>query len=191
MKKGFTIVELLAVVAVLGILMGIVGFAVGGLIKNSRVNKADAIRSNMESAINNYRAQHNQWPDAIESLADSSEESIITLSASAADAMFQELVTETLENNKSYVPSCEMLFVGPAGAEGCTDNHTDSSAAGYCGNKNCPRGIDFNIAYRGDDHIQARSISSMSFGYPGYEEGRFRRFTITYNRDADKVTVSK
>lgn len=191
-KSGFTIVELLAVVAILGILMGIVVYAAGGIIKQSRGNKADAIRVALESGINNYRAQKNEWPGVIESIADSSTESIITLTSAQADEMFRELVEASLnDSGNPYIPDCNILFVGPANAEGCNDNHSDKSASDYCGNKKCARGMDFATAYRGDDHTQEKSVSSMSFGYPGTEEGRFRRFKITYNRDADKVTLSK
>lgn len=35
------------------------------------------------------------------------------------------------------------------------------------------------------------SLSQMAFGYQGTEEGRFRRFKISYNGATDSVKVTK
>lgn len=195
-KSGFTIVELLAVVGILGILMGMVVYVAGGAVKQGRGNKADAIIVAIEQGINIYHNQEGEWPGAIERAADSESsaaENEVTLSKEEADEVVRELVKKSLEGGtgNAYL-DCSMLFTGPKDAEGCNDNHSNKkNSKTYCGDKGCAYGLDFTVAYRGDEHHSPQAIDAMGFGYPGYEEGRFRRFKITYRRLTDTVKVEK
>ena len=190
-KAGFTIVELLTVVTILSILMTIVIYASGSAIKQSRANKSEAMRVAILNGIHVYHQQKGEWPGPIESIADNSTSEKITLSASEADAVIRKIVSDSLENSANPLLDCSILFTGPTSAKGCNDNHKDKSSSSYCGNKKCAYGLDFLTAYRGDAHHEARGIEDMSFGFPGTEEGRFRRFTIKYNRLTDNVTVER
>ena len=73
-RRGFTIVELLVVVAIIGILGGIVTTAAMGSIRGARSKRADAMRAALEQAIAAYYAQEGRWPDVIERKASSMSE---------------------------------------------------------------------------------------------------------------------
>ena len=56
LEKGFTLVELLIVVVILGILAGIVVFAVGNLTDNAKNNACKADAASVETAAEAYKA---------------------------------------------------------------------------------------------------------------------------------------
>ena len=57
MKKGFTIVELLMVIAILGVLLGIVTTAATASIRQSRERQAKAMQNTLQNGIAAYRAR--------------------------------------------------------------------------------------------------------------------------------------
>ena len=155
MKRGFTIVELLVVIAVIGILGGIVTSATVGAIKNARGNRRDAMRVALEQAIATYYAQEGKWPDAIESKIRSGlDEDTYTFSPSECDEIFRQVVGKGFgkSGRKSVLVDATALFVARSsqlgnGGEGCFDNHSNrKKSSTYCGNKNCIGGVDFSTA---------------------------------------------
>ena len=196
-KKAFTLLELMMVVAVISVLIGIVSVAASGAIRNARSRRADAMRIALEQGIAAYYAQEGKWPDAIESKAGSMTEDTYTFNTSETDDIFQQVVGKAFGKGggrKSVLVDPSALFVANSSrlgnnGEGCYDNHSNQNKSTYCGDKKCIPGLDFLIAANrnGKDYI---TLTKMAFGYQG-EEGKFRRYWITYNGKTDAITVSK
>jgi prepilin-type N-terminal cleavage/methylation domain-containing protein len=62
-EKGFTLVELLIVIVILGILAGIVVFAVGNLTSNAKSNACATEKSTLVTADEAYKAQNGSYTD--------------------------------------------------------------------------------------------------------------------------------
>jgi general secretion pathway protein G len=64
-ERGFTLVELLVVIVILGILAAVVVFAVGGTEKNAKVKACQTERSTVEAAIEAYRSATGNDPGGV------------------------------------------------------------------------------------------------------------------------------
>lgn len=177
MKKGFTIVELLAVVGVIATLVTIVVSAAGGAIKNARDQRAETMRVSLEQAIAAFHAQdvENLWPSPIEQHVEDVEERVV-LSDSESDQVFREVVGKGFGKYgaKSVLIDASALFVCDAGKAG------GQNAAGVDFPMAASRNSKFNIPF-----------ANMAFGYPDREKGRFRRFKVIYYTKTDSVAVSR
>jgi len=203
-KRAFTVIELLIVIAVIGILGAIVTNAAIGSLKNARAKRADMMCSALEQAIAAYYAQAGSWPDPIEQAANGEgndgEKDTIIFDAEKTDRIFQEVVgagfgkSEKLK--KSALIDATALFVANRNKlgndkKGCYDNHGNAkNRKTYCGGRGCINGVDFStaVAKSGKNHIMFRD---MAFGFQGAQTGKFCRFWVVYNRKTDSVTVSK
>jgi general secretion pathway protein G len=68
LQKGFTLVELLVVIVILGILAAVVVFAVGGTTDKAQKSSCSAEKAALESAVEAYKASTTNYPGTITSL---------------------------------------------------------------------------------------------------------------------------
>jgi general secretion pathway protein G len=71
--RGFTLVELLIVIVILGILAGIVVFAVGNMTSNAKSTGCAAEKTTLSTALEEYKAQTGSYPAAMSDLTSGSD----------------------------------------------------------------------------------------------------------------------
>ena len=184
MRRGFTIIELVMVVAILGILLGIVTTAASASIRQARSQKAAVCCRVVQAAFETYYAQKGKWPGDIdterdkgniEGRNDTDDDSIYVLDCEDARKMMREIIREYKEGNPCL--DISGLFV--------------SRYPGNKGSRNI--GLDFMTAIRGtpkDKNGQRMKTSEMYFGYPESSHGYFRHFKVMYSKATDRITVS-
>ena len=172
MKKAFTILELMVVMAVIGVLLSIVVTVTGSQIKQSRGKRRQSMAIVLREGINTYHARNGKWPGQLESCADNGTST--TLKGSAADNVFREVVKGSIGAGKNPYLSPSSLFVAPSGV---SDNKTF--------------GVDFSAARTGYGKAERKiGVSEMSFGFQHPDTGHFRRYRIVYNAASDSVDVT-
>ena len=186
MRRGFTIIELVMVIAVLGILLGIVTTAAASSIKQARSQKAAACCRVVQSACETYYAQKGEWPGDIESKITgdkansegtryNTDTDIYELDPGDVDDMMRDILKEYKNGNPCL--DISGLFV--------------SRYQGRSGSKDM--GLDFMTAIRGtkrDKKGQRMRTRDMHFGYPETNHGYFRHFKVLYSKPTDQMKVT-
>lgn len=67
-KDGFTLIEIMAVVLIMGLLMGLVGVSVFAQVEKARITAAGAKMKQIESALEFYRMDNFTYPPSLEGL---------------------------------------------------------------------------------------------------------------------------
>ena len=68
-QRGFTLIEIMAVVLIMGMLMTLVGVAVMSQVDRARVTTAQAKMSQLENALEFYRMDNSRYPSTEQGLA--------------------------------------------------------------------------------------------------------------------------
>jgi general secretion pathway protein G len=78
-RGGFTLIEILLVVAIIAMLAGLVAVNIPKYIKSSRVSAAKGQISNFDTALNAYLLDHGKYPPTLEALTAGDEPVMATL----------------------------------------------------------------------------------------------------------------
>ena len=192
-KRGFTIVEMLMVIAVLAVLMGIVSTAASSVIRKSRVRKNEALRSALQAGIATYYQQEGFWPPgkngAIQKWSDNGLDQkdrgsgIVTLDDTEYDTLMNYLVTRCLNASGNKV----MDVSGFTAVRKSATSAKDESGLPKCSGEE----VKSWVAKLKASNVRGSvpQASEMTYGYSHSDKGRFRRFVVKYNAEADNVTV--
>ena len=127
MKKGFTIIELLTVIAILAVLLGIVTTAATASIRQSRARQAQAIKQTLQNGIAAFKVRQGEWPGKLEKWAEQVHQGTVGyLSRGDYDEAVQDVLKKsTGKNAKNRVLDPVGLTVIPVGVDdgkiGCMD----------------------------------------------------------------------
>ena len=194
-KRGFTIVEMLMVIAVLAVLVGIVSTAASSVIRKSRARKNEALRAALQAGIATYCQQTGFWPPGKNG----------TLQKWADDGLDPEFRNKGihvahLDDNQydELMEGLMLICLNNAGApvmdaSGFTSvRKANTSSKGTDGLPKC-YGEDVRAWVAKARASNARgsvpTISQLAFGYSSSENRYFRRFRVYYNSESDSVTV--
>ena len=199
-KRGFTIVEMLMVIAVLAVLTGIVATAATSVIRKSRVRKNEALRVALQAGIATYYQQEGYWPpsrngklqdwsrDGLDSSAKnrkwSDGERVANLESDEYDELVRHLVVRCL--NASGNPIMDVSGLA-ATRKRDADGKKDKDENPMCYSEDVRSWVAKQRAR--NSRGSTPKSGEMTFGYSNSEKGYFRRFIICYNADSDSVTV--
>ena len=170
-RRGFTIVELCTVIAILAVLMMIVIKSAAGAIAASREKRADAIFTLVGQGMSVYYAREGKWPGGFADGDITDDE--LTLSASQVRNAVKALVECAREGKP--VMDISGLFVSRQNGE------SDGQL-----------GVDFMTAIHGTRNGGKKmKLAEMYFGYPEKSHGWFKRLKITYHARSDTVSVGE
>ena len=175
MKRGFTIVELLMVVAILAVLLGIVTTAATASIRQSRKRQTEAMKQTLQNGIAAYKVRRDRWPGTLENwAARQTDDTLGYLGNNDYDSVMHELLKASSgKMAKSRVMDPVGLSVIPS--------------SGLDGKLDC---LDYRaVTTKNNKHAKKMEPNEMTVVYPRTNDGKACRFVIEYNTESDEVTV--
>ena len=183
-KKGFTLIELMPVVAIIGVLLGLIMSAAANSIKVARKQKTATICKVVTQGILTYREQKDQWPGSFNPNSSKSNNDGVNnrnnpdrlhLESSEIRSMIKDVVEETVLKGNPMM-DVSGLFVSRFPGE--------ANGRDY--------GLDFRDAVHGTkESPQKMKIAEMYFGYPEENNGYFRHLKIVYAKPAQSMEVTQ
>ncbi len=109
-RSGFTMIELLVVVAIILIIAGLVSPAVYKMTRDSNARQASAQVRSIDAAIKNFKAEYGRWPGQVSFNNDRNRDGIIR-----QHVLIQDLTSETTRNprNLRFLDVDESWIGGP------------------------------------------------------------------------------
>lgn len=135
MQKGFTLIELMIVIAIIGILAAIALPAYQDYTKRSRVSEGLSLAGGVKSALTEYYASNNEWPEDNEKAGVAPANNIkgnavesVTVSREGSGATSKGVITVAFNNKVDSGKN--LIMKGEGNAAGsvkwtCTDGSLD------------------------------------------------------------------
>ena len=121
LRQGFTLIEILVVVAIIGMLGAVAVPAYMNHVKESRIETTRLLINNVELALQTYNMKHGKYPDSLEVLTQApDEDSDPLLDGEPVDPWGNELKYEKKGKRRPLLTS-----LGPDGEEGGGDDITN------------------------------------------------------------------
>ena len=121
LRQGFTLIEILVVVAIIGMLGAVAVPAYMNHVKESRIETTRLLISNVEFALQTYNMKHGKYPDSLEVLTQApDEDSDPLLDGEPVDPWGNELKYEKKGKKRPSITSA-----GPDGEFGNEDDITN------------------------------------------------------------------
>ncbi len=203
-KRGFTIVEMLMVIAVLAVLTGIVVTAATSVIRKSRVRRNEALRAALQTGIATYYQQLGYWPPSkngvLQQWSDDGINSSRKINNSDKDSYRKGNIDRLDDDAYDKVMVAIMRSCLNAKGNKIMDLSSFTTIlqdlAKHKDNDDNPTGFGKDVrswvssGKAKGDAAEAVKIEDMTLGYATSNgKGRFRRFRIYYNADSDNVVV--
>ena len=119
LRQGFTLIEILVVVAIIGMLGAVAVPAYMNHVKESRIETTRLLISNVELALQTYNMKHGKYPDSLEVLTQApDEDSDPLLDGEPVDPWGNELKYEKPSGKKRPI----IISAGPDGEFGNDDD---------------------------------------------------------------------
>jgi prepilin-type N-terminal cleavage/methylation domain-containing protein len=176
-KKGFTLVELMMVIAILAVLLGIITTAAMASIRKARERRTQASKLTLQNGIAAYKASRkHEWPGRIEDWASEANHNgkLGYLSNGDYDKVVQELL------KVSAGKGAKNRVLDPVGLLVMNASNQDGSRSS----------VDYrSAATKKGKYGKRMSAREMTVVYQDAGSGRAYRFVIEYNTESDEVTV--
>ena len=124
LRQGFTLIEILVVVAIIGMLGAVAVPAYMSYLADARIATTRSLIANVDVAVKSYNMKHGKYPDSLEVLQEPQEDGGDPwLEGEAVDPWGNELKYEKQGKKRPKITSA-----GPDGEEGTEDDITNYEA---------------------------------------------------------------
>ncbi len=127
-RGGFTLLELLLVLAILVVIGGIVTVNIGGAATEAKINATKAQLNGLKNNIQMYQIRMNSLPDTLEALRDGPSDA--ALKAKWVSPIITEIPTDAWENQLVYTVNGNTYEIRSGGIDGQINTDDDITVEG-------------------------------------------------------------